>query len=84
MRHADISHYLERRPFTPLRLHMSDGKSFDIKSPEFVFVMNSGLEIGVPRRRNSREVSDVIWCAFIHIARIEVLDRPARKSMAMN
>ena len=77
MRHADIGHYLSRRPFVPLRLHMTDGKSFDIKTPEAVFAMNSGIEIGLFDDELSRHVEKIIWCAYIHIARVELFETAA-------
>jgi hypothetical protein len=74
MRHVDIEQYLRQRPFAPLRLHMTDGKTFDITTPEAVFVMTNGIQIGLFKDAEARVVEKVIWCAFIHIARVEVLE----------
>ncbi|HEY3324471.1 MAG TPA: hypothetical protein VGP72_28730 [Planctomycetota bacterium] len=77
MRHVDIEQYLRRRPFVPVRLHMTDGKTFDITSPESVFVMTNGIEIGLFKDAEARVVEKVLWCAFIHIARVELLESAA-------
>ncbi len=41
MRADDLKKILDRRPFRPLRLHMSDGSHVDIRHPEPVVVSRS-------------------------------------------
>ena len=36
MTYADIKAELEARPFQPFRIHMDNGKAFDVRHPELV------------------------------------------------
>jgi hypothetical protein len=40
----DIKKLLERSPFVPLRLHLTNGGVFEIQHPDFVWVFRSRLE----------------------------------------
>jgi hypothetical protein len=50
----DITKLLERTPFVPFRLHLSNGQSFDVKHPEFLWVFRSRLELGIPASDDAR------------------------------
>lgn len=43
----EIIEILAERPFTPLRIHLADGRYHDIRHPELVFVTRRTLAIGV-------------------------------------
>lgn len=38
MRAADLTRKLEERPFTPFRIHMSDGTTYDVNDPGMMLV----------------------------------------------
>lgn len=68
----DILRKLRRNPFQPLRVHMSDGASYDISESYFATINVTELHIGVepdetglPRR--------TIYCDARHVTRIEPL-----------
>jgi hypothetical protein len=64
---------LDARPFVPLRIHLSDGKVFEIRHPDFVWVLRSRLDIAVPAEGNGGFVDHVEHCSLLHIVRVEEL-----------
>jgi hypothetical protein len=73
MRPEDISEHLEHLPFKPFRIHLTDGKAFDITHPDMVIVSRSKVIIGVPRDPRSRIAERVEHCALLHIVRVDEL-----------
>ncbi|HEU0011346.1 MAG TPA: hypothetical protein VFT34_16125 [Verrucomicrobiae bacterium] len=69
----DISQLLERSPFVPFRLHLTNGQTFDVKHPDFVWVFRSRLELAVPAPGDRRIMERAEHIALLHIARIEDL-----------
>ncbi len=43
---------IRKTPFRPFRLHLSDGRSFDIHYPQMILVTKLRLVVGIPRRHN--------------------------------
>ena len=43
----DLRITLRQRPFVPFRLHLTDGRSFDVPHPENLMVMASSAVVGV-------------------------------------
>jgi hypothetical protein len=73
----DIKRLLERSPFVPLRLHLSNGQTLDVRHPDFVWVFKSRLEVAVPSADNSRIMDHAEHVALLHIARVEELPMAA-------
>ena len=79
MRPEDILQLLRRRPFEPFRLHLSDGSSFEIGHPELAIVERSKVIVGVPGPEGpDGPVERTVFCALIHITRIEPADGSPR------
>ena len=56
---------LKRKPFEPFEVRMSNGDVFEVRHPEFAFVLKSNLVIGDP-------VSDRVHiCALLYIANLQ-------------
>ena len=49
-----ITRLLERTPFVPFRLHLTNGQTFEVKHPDFVWVFRSRLELAVPAPEDAR------------------------------
>ena len=80
MRPAQIRDHLKTEPFRPIRVHISDGSSYDIRHPEMAFVTTTQLMIAL--KMSTEDLPDkVIFCDPVHITRIEPLDgaRPRRR-----
>jgi hypothetical protein len=48
MRPEDILNLLRQRPFQPFRLHLTDGRVFDIRYPEINMVTRLSFLVGIP------------------------------------
>jgi hypothetical protein len=73
MRAQELIELLRKRPFVPLRIHMTDGQTYDIRHPEFVMVLKQRVDIGVPFDLAAGIMERVEYCSLLHIVRIEEL-----------
>ena len=73
MKPEDIRELLEAMPFKPIRIHMSDGKAFDITHPDMVIVSRSKVILGVPSEPQSHIADRAEHCSLLHVVRIEEL-----------
>jgi hypothetical protein len=74
MRAEDLRELLNARPFVPLRIHMSDGQTFDIRHPELVLVLRSRFVIGVPSDPSTGILDRLEHCSLLHVVRVEQLE----------
>lgn len=49
MKAEDLIELLEERPFVPLRLHMSNGRTHEVRHPEMAIVGEEVVALGVQR-----------------------------------
>ena len=73
MRAEEFVQLLRRAPFVPFRIHLTDGTTFDIRHPEFVLVLRSRIDIGIPGNDALGILDRVEYCSLLHIVRIEDL-----------
>ncbi len=52
MRAEELTELIRTRPFMPLRIHMTDGHTFDIQHPDQIIVLRSRVDIGVNANRD--------------------------------
>lgn len=71
MRPEEILELLRRRPFIPLRVHLTDGRVYDIRHPEQVLVLRQRLDIGIQPDPKTGVVEGVEHCSLLHVVRIE-------------
>jgi len=67
---SEVKEHLERRPFVPFRIHVSDGSSVDVPHPEFVLVTKWALHVAEPTRADELP-ERVTRIAVGHVTRIE-------------
>lgn len=73
MRPNDIITHLSKQPFLPVRIFISDGKSYDIGHPEMMMVGRTEVVIGL--QSEGDEVYDrFAYCDPVHITRIEPIN----------
>jgi hypothetical protein len=73
MRPEELRELLNTQPFVPLRIHITDGKTFDINHPDFVLVLRSRVDIGMPQDPESGILDRVEHYSLLHIVRVEEL-----------
>jgi hypothetical protein len=68
MRPEDLREFTRRQPFEPFCIHITGGKTYDIRHPAQVIVLRSRLVIGVGGDNSIADSTEHI--ALIHIVRI--------------
>jgi hypothetical protein len=72
MRSEDIREFLQRKPFQPFRLTLTDGRTYEIRHPELAMVGRSSVAIGVPAPNDPNPVYDrLVTISLLHIMQIE-------------
>jgi hypothetical protein len=73
MRPEELRELLKARPFVPLRIHMTDGQTFDIRHPDQVLVLRGRVDIGLGADPVTGVLDRVEHCPLLHIVRVEEL-----------
>jgi hypothetical protein len=74
MNAEELRKELRRQPFVPLRFHLSDGKSYDVKHPEMVFLTRSWMYVGIESKLGSGVAEDHDLVSLMHVVRVELLN----------
>jgi hypothetical protein len=74
MRPEKLEELLRRRPYVPIRLHLSDGTTFDIRHPEMALLTRSTVDIGVTEKEGTTIADRVVYCSLLHVVKVENLD----------
>jgi hypothetical protein len=69
----DLFAAIRRRPFTPFRLHVSDGSSHDIGHPAMILVTRRSAILALPG--DPTQVAErALTIAMVHVSRIDELE----------
>lgn len=79
IRREDVLENLEKKPFEPFRICMSDGRTYDVPHSDLCMVARTTVYVGVPDRRVRKGVMRVDQCALAHIVRFEPLNGHAQR-----
>jgi len=79
MRPEDLLALLRTRPFVPFRIHMTDGRFYDIVHPEAVFVLRSRAIIGLRPDPTTNIPDQSEQIALLHVARISEMPADGRQ-----
>jgi hypothetical protein len=71
MRAEELMELVKARPFTPLRIHLTDGQTYDITHPDLVLVLRQRVDIGQQPDPVSGVLERVAHCSLLHIVRVE-------------
>jgi hypothetical protein len=82
VRAQELRAILDRRPFEPIRLHISSGQTVDIKHPEMAFVTRSLVVIGVTESDDDQVADYAVHYNLLHVVKIEPLNghKPKRRT----
>ena len=70
----ELRKLLQDRPFRPLRLHLADGRTREIRHPEMALVSESLIAIGIPRDEKSKVAVRLTFCSVPNIVEVEPFD----------
>jgi hypothetical protein len=77
---VELYHKLGVKPFQPMRVHLTDGRSYDILDRQLAIVSETELTIGIPAPRATEPI-------FEHLVRVNLKDirslEPLPMSMAL-
>jgi hypothetical protein len=76
MTSEDLIELLEERPFVPLRVHLSNGRTHDIRHPEMAIVGQDIIAIGV--ETNEGSLPRIRLVSVAHINEVEPVPDSAR------
>lgn len=65
---------LRRRPFVPLRLHLTDGTTCDIRHPEMALLTRTTVELGFEDQPGSGIADSLEFVSLAYIVRAEFTD----------
>lgn len=83
MLQTELNDELAREPFVPLRLHLSNGESFDIQNPGLVWVTRHSVFIArSPLKPGARAIEGYELVSLVHIVRLERLEDASRTATA--
>ena len=75
MRLEDIRSFLDRRPFQPFRLTLTDGRTYEVRHPELAMIGRSIVAIGVPAPDDPAPVFDrLVTVSLLHIMQMEPVE----------
>lgn len=77
MRAEELMSLIRSKPFTPLRLYMTDGRQYEVYHPDQILVLRQRVDIGVGADAKSGVADRVDHCSLLHIVRVEELAVPS-------
>ena len=80
MRAEELLQLVRHRPFIPMRLHMTDGETYEIRHPEMCLVQRQRVDVGLDPDPKSGVLDRVEHLSLIHIVRVENLEAPVDPS----
>jgi hypothetical protein len=73
MRADELLELVRKRPFVPLRICVTDGKSYEIRHPDQIIVLRGRIDIGVGSDRETGAAERVEHVSLLHVVRVEEL-----------
>jgi hypothetical protein len=70
---ARMKELLNRKPFRPIRLFLSDGSHHDVPHPEFAWVFGGRIFIGEPANGSLEGDGPLKELSILHVTRVEEL-----------
>ena len=77
MRPEEVAELIRMRPFVPLRFHLTDGRTHDVRHPDQVMVLRQRVDIGMPLDGTPGVMERVEHISLLHVVRIEPLPTPS-------
>jgi hypothetical protein len=73
MRAEELTELLRKQPFVPLRIHLTDGQTYDIHHPDVVLVLRQRVDIGLQSDPVTGVLERVEHRWLLHVVRVEEL-----------
>ncbi len=74
---AQMKELIKRKPFVPIRLHLTNGETVDIRFPELTLVTDLHMFIGWKDPKEKRSIArDAVLVGWDGIKHFELLNEP--------
>jgi hypothetical protein len=81
IRPEDIRQLLQKKPFQPFRMHMSNGQSYEVTHPELAMVTKGTIVVSKAVPGSEEPIGEGIHLvSVLHINNIEMLKSPKSKA----
>jgi hypothetical protein len=70
----ELAELVHARPFSPLLVQMSDGRTYEIRRPGLAIVTPNTIAIGLPRANGSRLAERIVRCPIAEIVSVEPVE----------
>ena len=74
MKACELVELLQRRPFSPLLVQLSDGRTYEIRRPGLAIVTPTMIAIGLARANGSRLAERIVRCPITDITSVEPVE----------
>ena len=71
-----LKELLSRRPFVPVRVILSSGDRFEVRHPEFAWLVKGGVYVGLPAEAVNGHADlpeRAVFCSALHLTAVEQL-----------
>ena len=77
----ELRKHLNRQPFQPFRIHLSDGAQYDVPHGDFMLVTHREVAVAVGLSSHDDVPDEMVYCDPYHITRIEpIIGRTKKRS----
>lgn len=76
----ELNAALRRQPFMAFRIHMTDGRSFDVRHPEMCMVTPRTAVVGIRTASGIGVFERTETIALIQVVSLEPLEQPAKSN----
>jgi len=74
MRAEELTELVRRQPFSPLRIHISDGRTYDVVHPDQIIVLRQCVDIGIKPDAKTGVVEGVDRVSLLHVVKVKQMD----------
>ena len=71
MRPDDLLELVRKRPFVPFKIHLTDGKSYEVSHPDQIIILRSRAVVGAGHDNGLPDHLEHL--ALVHVVRLEEL-----------
>jgi hypothetical protein len=74
MRPEEFRAFLREQPFRPIRVTLTDGRTYDIRHPELALVARGIIVVGIPGKDESEFPDHTVTLSLLHVMQVEHLE----------
>ncbi|MGH7202213.1 MAG: hypothetical protein ACREJB_16530 [Planctomycetaceae bacterium] len=76
----EIYAHLRQEPFQPIRIHLADGSSYEVRHRRNALVTLSDVAVAIETDGGDELPERLVWCDPMHVTRIEPLTENEKKA----